>query len=63
MKNDGLLAACNGRIKIFALTGIRSEYDLLYPLLGALQTDDAFDVGVIVAGAHPTPLQDRKSVV
>lgn len=58
MKNDGLLAACNGRIKIFALTGIRSEYDLLYPLLGVLQTDDAFDVGVIVAGAHPTPLHD-----
>jgi len=58
MKNDGLLAACGGRIKVFALTGIRSEYDLLYPLLSALQADDAFDVGVIACGAHPTPLHD-----
>jgi len=58
MKNNGLLAACNGRIKILVLTGIRSEYDLMYPLLSALHMDDVFDLGVIVAGAHPTPLHD-----
>lgn len=58
MKNDGLLAACGGRIKVFALTGIRSEYDLLYPLLSVLAVDDAFDLGVIACGAHPTPLHD-----
>ena len=42
----------------FALTGIRSEYDLLYPLLHALTADDAFEVGVIACGAHLTSLHD-----
>jgi len=58
MKTDGLLNECGGRIKLLALTGIRSEYDLLYPLLSALQDDPAFELGVIAAGAHPTPLHD-----
>lgn len=52
----GLLAACGGRIKLLALTGIRSEYDLLFPLLQALNADAAFDVGVVVCGAHLTDL-------
>lgn len=58
MPSDGLLGASGGRIKVFALTGIRSEYDLLYPLLRALTAEDAFEVGVIACGAHPTPLHD-----
>lgn len=39
-----------------ALSAIRSEYDLLYPLLKGLQADSAFDVGVIAAGAHLSKL-------
>lgn len=51
-----LLRQCGGRLRVLALTAIRSEYDLLYPLLKALQADPAFDVGVIAAGAHLTKL-------
>ncbi|MBF0295826.1 MAG: UDP-N-acetylglucosamine 2-epimerase (hydrolyzing) [Magnetococcales bacterium] len=51
-----LLAERGGRLKVLALTGIRSEYDLLYPLLAALHAHPAFDVGVIVCGAHLTGL-------
>lgn len=42
--------------KVLALTGIRSDYDLLYPLLAALDRDPAFDLSVVVCGAHLTPL-------
>ncbi|MBF0462084.1 MAG: UDP-N-acetylglucosamine 2-epimerase (hydrolyzing) [Magnetococcales bacterium] len=52
----GLLQECGGQIKVVALTGIRSEYDLLFPLLRALSADAAFDLGVIVCGAHLTDL-------
>jgi GDP/UDP-N,N'-diacetylbacillosamine 2-epimerase (hydrolysing) len=44
------------RRKVLALTGIRSDYDLLYPLLKALDADPAFELGVVVCGAHLTPL-------
>ncbi|MBF0180433.1 MAG: UDP-N-acetylglucosamine 2-epimerase (hydrolyzing) [Magnetococcales bacterium] len=47
-----LLEERGGRLKVLALTGIRSEYDLLYPLLAVLHAHPAFDVGVIVCGAH-----------
>ncbi|MFD0590675.1 UDP-N-acetylglucosamine 2-epimerase [Paenibacillus sp. GCM10027627] len=42
--------------KVLALTGIRSEYDLLFPLLEALDNHPEYDLGVIVSGAHLTPL-------
>ncbi len=58
MKNDVLLNACGGCIKTLVLTGIRSEYDLLFPLMKALEQDDDFDLGVIVCGAHLSPLHD-----
>lgn len=54
-----LLRACGGRITILALTGIRSEYDLLFPVLQALASDEAFDLGVIVCGAHLTDLHNH----
>ena len=54
----GLLQECGGRIKVLALTGIRSEYDLLFPLLQALSLDGAFDLGVVVCGAHLTDLHN-----
>ncbi len=38
-------------MKILALTGIRSEYDILYPVLSEL-TDSGHDVSLVVTGAH-----------
>ncbi len=54
--HDGLLAEAGGRIKVFALTGIRSEYDLLHPVLAAMREDPAFEVGVLACAAHLSPL-------
>lgn len=56
MTGESLLEQCGDRIRILALTGIRSEYDLLYPLLRALEEDPRFDLGLVVCGAHLTPL-------
>jgi len=38
--------------KILAITGIRSEYDILFPVLDMLRKDPQFEVKVIVSGAH-----------
>jgi len=38
--------------KILAITGIRSEYDILYPVLKALHSSPMFDLKVIATGAH-----------
>jgi UDP-hydrolysing UDP-N-acetyl-D-glucosamine 2-epimerase len=38
--------------KIVAVTGARSEYDILSPLLEALRADEHFEVSVIVTGSH-----------
>lgn len=38
--------------KIIALTGIRSEYDLLKPVLSSIQADGSFDLSMIVSGTH-----------
>jgi len=38
--------------KILAVTGIRSEYDILSPVIKALKGDAQFDVGVVGSGAH-----------
>lgn len=40
------------KIKILAITGIRSEYDILYPVIDTLRNDERFDVKVAVSGAH-----------
>lgn len=37
--------------KILALTGIRSEFDIIAPVLTALQ-NNGFEIGVVVSGAH-----------
>lgn len=37
--------------KILALTGIRSEYDILYPILKEFEKQD-FEIAVAVSGAH-----------
>ncbi|WP_107831060.1 UDP-N-acetylglucosamine 2-epimerase [Campylobacter concisus] len=38
--------------KILAITGIRSEYDILYPVLKELQNNKNFDLKVVITGAH-----------
>ncbi len=38
--------------KILAVTGIRSEYDILYPVIDALRKNDSFQVQLAVCGAH-----------
>ena len=38
--------------KILAVTGIRSEYDILYPVIKYLNEREEFDVSVAVSGAH-----------
>lgn len=38
--------------KILAITGARSEYDILFPVLEKLNTDKDFELQVLVTGAH-----------
>ena len=40
--------------KILAITGIRSEYDILYPVIDVLRKDSNFEVKIVVCGAHLT---------
>jgi GDP/UDP-N,N'-diacetylbacillosamine 2-epimerase (hydrolysing) len=39
-------------MKVLAVTGIRSEYDILQPVLKAMSQRNDFDVMLVVAGAH-----------
>jgi len=39
-------------VKIVAITGSRSEYDIIYPVLKAMKKDKYFQASVIVCGAH-----------
>lgn len=41
--------------KIFFLTGIRSEYDILYPVIKAVDATPGMAASAIVVGAHLTP--------
>ena len=38
--------------KVLAITGIRSEYDILFPVIDTLRKDRNFEVRLIVCGAH-----------
>jgi len=38
--------------KVLAVTGIRSEYDIVYPVLKTLRDHDDFSVKIAVCGAH-----------
>lgn len=38
--------------KIIAVTGIRSEFDILYPILVALKNDPNFDLKLVISGSH-----------
>ena len=38
--------------KVLAVTGIRSEYDILYPVLKELKKHPEFELKVVVTGAH-----------
>ncbi|MBU1619179.1 MAG: UDP-N-acetylglucosamine 2-epimerase (hydrolyzing) [Gammaproteobacteria bacterium] len=58
INSDLLINQCNGRIKVMAVTGIRSEYDLMFPLLDELERSDSFELSVVVTGSHLTPLHN-----
>tara|TARA_Y100000588_G_scaffold246622_1_gene261012 strand:- start:2415 stop:3593 length:1179 start_codon:yes stop_codon:yes gene_type:complete len=38
--------------KVLAITGIRSDYDIIYPVLRAINDDNRFQLKLIVCGAH-----------
>ena len=40
------------KLKILAITGIRSEYDILYPVLKKLKESKHFDLSLVVSSAH-----------
>lgn len=40
------------KIKILAITGIRSEYDILYPVIRDLSYDNRIELKLVVSGAH-----------
>lgn len=40
------------KIKVLAVTGIRSEYDILYPIIKKMQDDPSFEVVLAVSSAH-----------
>ena len=39
-------------MKILAVTGIRSEYDILFPILKLLQEHENYELELVVSGAH-----------
>lgn len=42
----------NKKKKILAITGIRSEYDILYPIISYLNSTSDFEVKLVVSSAH-----------
>lgn len=40
------------KIKVLAVTGIRSEFDILYPIIDKLREDNRFEVKLVLSGAH-----------
>ena len=52
VKNTSYMKIQNKTKKILAITGIRSEYDILYPVLEKLNSDPDFELQVLVTGAH-----------
>ena len=39
-------------IRVLAITGIRSEYDILYPVIKSLSEDNRFELKLVVSAAH-----------
>lgn len=48
-----------GRRKVLVLTGIRSEYDILYSVMKAIEAHPGLELGVVVAGAHCSDMYGR----
>lgn len=42
--------------KVIFVTGIRSEYDILYSVMRAVQESASLELGVVVTGAHLSPM-------
>ena len=38
--------------KVLAVTGIRSEYEILFPVIDKMRKDMAIDLKLVVCGAH-----------
>jgi len=49
-------------IKVLALSGIRSEYDVIYPVLRCLQRDERFDVAIAISGTHLSEWHGRTAL-
>jgi GDP/UDP-N,N'-diacetylbacillosamine 2-epimerase (hydrolysing) len=43
---------CTNKLKIIAVTGARSEYDLMYSVYNKLKLDPQFDFSIIITGPH-----------
>ena len=46
--------------KILAITGIRSEFDILNPVLKKFDQDSNYDVSILVSGAHLSHFHGNK---
>ena len=42
--------------KVLFVTGIRSEYDILYSVMRAIHADRGMELGVVITGAHLSPM-------
>jgi GDP/UDP-N,N'-diacetylbacillosamine 2-epimerase (hydrolysing) len=40
------------KLKVLAITGIRSEYDLLFPIIDYLRAQEEFEIKLVVSSAH-----------
>ena len=40
------------KIKVIAVTGIRSEYDIILPILKEINNNKNFDLKLVISGAH-----------
>lgn len=52
MVSGEIIYAMTKKIKVIAITGIRSDYDLMSSTYKALSKDNKFDFRIIVTGAH-----------
>ena len=40
------------KMKVLAVTGIRSEFDILFPIIDKLRQDNRFEIKLVLSGAH-----------
>jgi GDP/UDP-N,N'-diacetylbacillosamine 2-epimerase (hydrolysing) len=47
--------------KVLAVTGIRSEYDILYPVINKMRKTADFDIKVVISGSHLSDLHGQSA--